>query len=125
MRALASKAIHSALSNPFTANAVLTKAVHDVKVDTSYTTFGLLRLGLLLRSLHASAIPSFTLPSRAVSNYGGFGDVLLPEPAQDTATIAAWLGYRGARATVGTSATAPAAGAVAPVATPPWDPTPC
>ncbi len=127
MRALASKAVHASLSNPFTANAVLTKAVHDVKVDTTYTTFGLMRLGLHLRSLHASTIPSFTLPSRAVSNYRGFGDVLLPVPTQDSAAIAAWLGYRGQsappRGTTPSSAALPAG--VGSAVTPPWDPAPC
>jgi LCP family protein required for cell wall assembly len=90
MRALASKAIHSSLHNPFTARAVLSKAVHDVKVDSSFTTVGLIRLGLHLRSLHPAAIPSFTMPYRAVNNDGTYGDVLMPEPAQDAAVIAAW-----------------------------------
>jgi LCP family protein required for cell wall assembly len=93
MRALASKAIHASLRNPFTANAVLGKAVHGVKIDSSYTTVGLLRLGLNLRSVHPSDMPSFTLPYRAVSNYRGFGDVLLPEPAQDAAVVAAWQNF--------------------------------
>jgi len=93
MRALASKAIHASLGNPLTANAVLGKAVHDVRIDTSYTTVGLIRLGLHLRSLHPSGMPSFILPSRAVSNYQSYGDVLMPDPSQDAAVIAAWESY--------------------------------
>jgi len=102
MRALASKAIHASLGNPLTANAVLGKAVHNVKIDTSYTTLGLIRLALHLRSLHPSGMPSFTLPYVAVTNYRGYGDVLLPDPAQDAAVIAAWLSYGSSAAKVAT-----------------------
>jgi LCP family protein required for cell wall assembly len=90
MRALASKAFHASLTNPFTANAVLGKAVHDVRVDNSFTTLGLIRLALHLRSMHPSAMPSFTMPYRVANNYRQFGDVLLPEPAQDAAAVNAW-----------------------------------
>jgi polyisoprenyl-teichoic acid--peptidoglycan teichoic acid transferase len=93
MRALASKAIHASLGNPLTANAVLGRAVKDVTVDSSYTTTGLIRMGVKLRSLHPSGMPSWTMPYTAASNYRGFGDVLLPDQARDTAVIAAWQGY--------------------------------
>jgi LCP family protein required for cell wall assembly len=106
VRALAARAFHSSLTNPFTANAVLGKAVHNIKVDSSFTTLGLIRLGLNLRSLHPSAMPSFTMPYRIVNNYRQFGDVLMPEPTQDSATVAAWLSY-----------VAPAAKATAPPTT--------
>jgi len=153
MRALAAKATHASLHNPFTANAVLSKAVHDVRVDSTYTTIGMLRLGLHLRSMRASAMPSFTLPTRPTTD-GSLGDVLVPVPAQDTATIAAWLGFGSAPATAGSAAGGSAAGgsaaggsaaggsaaggsaaggsaaggsAAPPLATPlpAWDPTPC
>ena len=110
MRALASKAIHSSLGNPFTANAVLGRAVHDVKIDTTFTTMGLIRLGLHLRHVHPTGIPSFTLPYRAVNNYGSYGDVLLPDPAKDAAVIAAWQSYGGS----GNAAASHAAPKVAP-----------
>jgi len=124
MRALAAKATHAALHNPFTANAVLSRAVHDVRVDTTYTTIGMLRLGLHLRSLHASAMPSFTLPTRPATD-GALGAVLMPVPTQDSATIAAWLAYGSAPAT--SNGTAPGSPPAAPPAAPlpPWDPTPC
>ncbi len=92
MRALATKAFHASLTNPFTANSVLSKAVHDVKVDSSFTTIGLIRLALHLRSMHPSGMPSFTMPYSVANNYGQFGDVLLPEPTQDAAVIDAWQG---------------------------------
>jgi LCP family protein required for cell wall assembly len=91
MRALASKAFHASLTNPFTANAVLSKAVHDVHVDSSFTTLGLIRLGLHLRSMHPGGMPSFTMPYTIANNYGQFGDVLMPQPSQDAAVISAWL----------------------------------
>jgi LCP family protein required for cell wall assembly len=93
MRALASKAIHSSLTNPFTANAVLSRAVKDVTIDNSYTDTGLIRMALNLRGLHPSGIPSWTLPYRAVSGYGSYGDVLLPDQSADAAVIAAWKSY--------------------------------
>jgi LCP family protein required for cell wall assembly len=99
MRALATKAIHASLRNPFTANAVLGKAVHHVTIDSSYTTLGLMRLGLHLRSMHPSAMASFTLPYTAANNYRGYGDVLLPDPSADAAVIAAWLNYGASTST--------------------------
>jgi LCP family protein required for cell wall assembly len=94
MRALASKISHSALHNPLTANAVLNHGVHAVTVDRSLSSSGLLRLALAMRSVHPSAIPSWTLPYRAVNNYGSYGDVLMPDSAQDRLVIAAWSSYR-------------------------------
>ncbi len=93
MRALAAKALHASLRNPFTADRVLGRAVHDVTVDSSFTRVGLLRLGLHFRSMKPTGIPSWTLPYRAVNGFGGFGDVLMPVPDQDAAVIAAWQGY--------------------------------
>lgn len=107
MRALASKALHSSMRNPFTANAVLAKAVRDVSIDDTFTTIGLVRLGVHLRSLRPAEMPSWTLPYHAVAGYGGYGDVLMPDPSQDAAVIAAWQGY-------GTSGSPPAAAGPAP-----------
>jgi LCP family protein required for cell wall assembly len=93
MRALASKALHASLHNPLTANAVLTKAVHAVTIDRSFTDTGLLRLALNLRNLRPAGMPSWTLPYVAANNYESFGDVLLPDRTQDAAVIAAWMAY--------------------------------
>lgn len=90
MRALAAKALHASVRNPFTASRVLSRATGGVTVDNRFTDMGLLRLALHLRSLRPTGIPSWTLPYRAVNGYGGYGDVLLPEPSQDAAVIAAW-----------------------------------
>jgi len=107
MRALASKAIHSSLGDPFTGRAVLSKAVHDVKIDTTFTTFGLIRLGLHLRSVHPAGIPSFTLPATPASNYHGYGDVLLPDQRADAAVIAAWMQAAASPVTTPTATVAP------------------
>ncbi len=93
MRALAAKLVHAALANPLTANAVLARAVHDVSVDDSFSTNGILRLALHLRSLRPTDMPSWTLPYRAVNGYGSYGDVLMPDPPQDAQVIAAWQSY--------------------------------
>lgn len=108
MRALASKAIHAALGNPLTANAVLARVVHDVAIDSHFTSTGLLRLALHLRGLRPSAMPSWTLPYRAVNGYGGYGDVLMPEPTQDAQVIAAWQDYGAPRHAASPAPTVPA-----------------
>ena len=134
MRALASKAIHAARGNPLTAKAVLNKAVRTVTIDSGFSTAEIMRLAIRLRSFRPGAMPSWTLPYRAVNNYGSYGDVLIPERAQDAQIIATWASYGAPAITSGpspqiapTSAPGPAtAAAGGPSATsPPWDPTPC
>jgi LCP family protein required for cell wall assembly len=126
MRALLSKAVHASSRNPFTANAFVGKAVHDVSVDTSFTGLGMVRLALHLRSVKPGAIPSWTLPYRAVNNYRGYGDVLFPVSAQ-AGVIAAWQSYGAApkAAAPTASGAGPAAASPAPSPVPSWDPTPC
>ena len=136
MRALLSKAVHASSHNPFTANAFLGKAVHDVTVDSSFTGLGMLRLALHLKSVKPGSIPSWTLPYRAVNNYRGYGDVLFPVSAQSS-VIAAWQSYGAPAPTpkattssprgAGAQSPAPAAAlaAPAPPPVPPWDPQPC
>jgi len=53
----------------------------------------MMRLAVKVRSLRPAGMPSFTLPYRAVNGYRGFGDVLMPEPAQDAQVIAIWSNY--------------------------------
>ena len=134
MRTLASKVIHSVL-NPFTAARVLNRAVKTVSVDKTLSTSDMVRLAIKVRSLRPASMPSFTLPYRAINGYRGFGDVLMPEPAQDAQVIATWTHY----GTPGSQRTAtsppPAAGhAAASTAAlpapsisppPPWDPVAC
>jgi len=113
MRALATRAIHRSRSNPLTANTVLGKAVGHITVDSTFTSLGMLRLALNLRSLHPGSIPSWTLPTRAVTNYRGLGDVLLPDPGADAAAIAAWSSAGApARATSAPTSSAPPVGSV-------------
>jgi polyisoprenyl-teichoic acid--peptidoglycan teichoic acid transferase len=107
-RALVAKALHLSLRNPFTANTVLSKAVKDISVDSSFTDIGMLRLATHFRSLHPTSIPSWTLPYVAANNYKGYGDVLIPQPGQDTQVIAQWQSY-------GSAAAAPAS---APISAP-------
>lgn len=93
LRVLASKAITAGIHNPITANALIGQAVHDVTVDSGLSTSDILRLVTEFRSLHPSQIPSWTLPTTAVSNYQSYGDVLLPTTSEDTQVINAWQDY--------------------------------
>jgi LCP family protein required for cell wall assembly len=134
MRALASKVIHSVL-NPFTTARVLNRAVKTVRVDTTLSTSAMMRLAIKVRSLRPASVPSFTLPYRAVNGYRGFGDVLMPEPVQDTQVIATWAHYGVPGSEPTTTSAPPAAGHTrgsTAVATPPsssprppWDPVAC
>ena len=134
MRALASKAVHAARGNPLTAKAVLNKAVRTVAIDNGFSTAEIMRLAVRLFSFRPGAMPSWTLPYRAINNYGTYGDVLMPDRAQDAQVIAAWQSY-GAPATTSTPspnvAPTPPPGTATPAATgpgatsPPWDPVPC
>jgi len=136
VRALASKAIHSA-HNPFKGARVLDRVVKTVTVDNTFSSALMLRMGIKLRSFHPANVPSFTLPYRAVNGYGSFGDVLLPIPADDAKVIAAWQSY-GAPGSEQPPTPAPstsptkrgASPATAPPTTttttkPPWDPSAC
>jgi LCP family protein required for cell wall assembly len=136
VRALASKAIHTAL-NPFKVGRVLDRAVKTVTVDSTFTSSVILRMGIKLRSLHPAGVPSFTLPYQEANGYRGFGDVLLPQPGPDALVVAAWqqFGVPGSQQTPAPTAPAPTTnrGAAPPPTTPPtttttkppWDPAAC
>ncbi|MBV9412505.1 MAG: LCP family protein [Acidimicrobiia bacterium] len=141
VRALASKAVH-AVRNPFTGVRVINRAVKTITVDKTFSSSDMIRLAIKLRSFHPADVPSFTLPYREANGYRGFGDVLLPSPAQDTQVIAAWANY-GAPGTAQTPATTTAPTPTArtgragrstttapPISQatpphPPWDPVAC
>ena len=113
LRALATNLVHSALHNPFKANAILGKAIGALTVDTTMSSGNMIGLGWHLRSLHPSGIPSWTLPYTAANNYGSYGDVLMPDKAADAQVISQWENYTppasapaGGQATPTTAATA-------------------
>ncbi|HVA43280.1 MAG TPA: LCP family protein [Acidimicrobiales bacterium] len=93
LRAMASKALHEAVSNPLTANRLATDAVHDVTVDNGFSSNDILGLLAEMRNLHPSGIPSWTLPTTQAYSYS-LGDYLVPEPSADQAVIQQWLNYR-------------------------------
>lgn len=92
LQVLASKAIHDGIRDPLTANSLASQMIKDVTVDASLTSSDILGLIGRFHSLHPSAVPSFTLPTSAVPNYQGFGDVLMPIKAADAQIIADWEG---------------------------------
>ena len=132
VRALASKAVHT-VRNPFKAGRVLDRVVKTITVDTTFTSSLMLQMGIELRSFHPAGVPSFTLPYREANGYGSFGDVLLPDTAQDTQVIAAWqqFGAPGSEqapppaAPPTTSRRAPPPPTTTTTAQPPWDPKAC
>ena len=93
IRALATKAVHDAKHSPFTANRLINRAARDLTVDSALSSSDILHLALQFMSVNPAQIPSWTLPYRAVNNYGAYGDVLLPEQAPDQQTIAEWSSY--------------------------------
>ena len=93
LRALASKALHQALSNPLAANSLAGDAVHDVIVDQALSSSDILHLLTEMRHVHPESVPSWTLPTNAVNDYESYGDVLMPETAADQSVIHQWLTY--------------------------------
>lgn len=93
LRALASKALHEAISNPIKANSLANDAVHDVTVDSSFSSNGILGLVTEMRNLHPASIPSWTLPTTQGYSYY-LGDYLKPDLTADQAVIQQWLNYR-------------------------------
>jgi hypothetical protein len=93
LRALASRSLHEAVGNPLRANHLATDAVHDVTVDSSFSSNSILGLVAEMRNLHPSGIPSWTLPTTSRYSYS-LGDYLLPDQSADQAVIQQWLNYR-------------------------------
>ncbi|MGH9074236.1 MAG: LCP family protein, partial [Acidimicrobiales bacterium] len=93
LRVLVGKAIHDGIRNPITANSLASQAVKDVTLDTSFTTSDILRMIGKFHSLRPATVPSWTLPTNAVSNYQGYGDVLMPSKSEDAQVISTWEHY--------------------------------
>lgn len=97
LRALASKALHESVSNPFKANALAVDAVHDVTVDKAFSTDSILALVTEMHSLKPSTIPSWTLPTSSAYSYA-LGDYLVPDQSEDTTVIHDWATYTAPKA---------------------------
>jgi len=106
LRVLVSTIKNKGLNNPLRAEAVLSRVVHDITIDSGLSESDMLGLGTEYRNIDPSKVPTLTLPVTVVSNYsfagGTYGDVDFPSQPQDAQVIAQFLGA---------PAPAPAAGA--------------
>src|SRR5205085_9777385 len=84
------------LNNPLRAEAVLSRVVHDITIDSGLSESDMLGLGTEYRNIDPSKVPTLTLPVTVVSNYtfagGTYADVDFPSQPQDAQVIAQFLG---------------------------------
>ncbi|MGH9300356.1 MAG: LCP family protein [Acidimicrobiales bacterium] len=96
LHVLMHKALSAGLSNPLTANALVSKAVGDVTIDNGLSAADILSLAEKFKSTNPAQVAEYTLPNIAKTNYHvngvNYGDVLLPNPSADQAVINAWMG---------------------------------
>src|SRR5207245_6676633 len=57
------------LNNPLRAEAVLSRVVHDITIDSGLSESDMLGLGTEYRNIDPSRVPTLTLPVSVVSNY--------------------------------------------------------
>ncbi|MHB1613585.1 MAG: LCP family protein [Actinomycetes bacterium] len=96
LKVLAKQVLSQGLSNPITANTVLSDMVHNVTVDSGFGFSTMLSLVQKFRSVHVSTIPTYTLPIVYANNYvyqgANYGDVVLPAQPLDQQVVAKFLG---------------------------------
>lgn len=96
LRVLVSTIKSKGLNNPLRAEAVLSRVVHDITIDSGLSESDMLGLGTEYRNIDPSKVPTLTLPVTVVSNYsfagGTYGDVDFPSQPQDAQVIAQFLG---------------------------------
>jgi LCP family protein required for cell wall assembly len=91
LKAVAKEALSKGLTNPFTANAFLGSVVHDFTIDDRMSLGDMVALARDFRSFNPNNMATYTLPTRPVNGYLGFGDVLFPVEPQDQQVIAQFL----------------------------------
>jgi LCP family protein required for cell wall assembly len=96
LRVLVSTIKTKGLNNPLRAEAVLSRVVHDITIDSGLSESDMLGLGTEYRNIDPSKVPTLTLPVTVVGNYsfagGTYGDVDFPSQPQDAQVIAQFLG---------------------------------
>jgi len=91
LRAVAKRALSRGLTNPFTANAFIGAVVHNFTIDDQLGVLDLVGLARDFHGFNPNNLATYTLPTRPVNNYLGYGDVLFPEQPQDSQVIAQFL----------------------------------
>ena len=105
LRAVLKTALAEGLTNPIKANGFIGQAVHDVTIDDGLNISDMVNLARDFHSINPSAMVTYTLPNRPVTNYQSFGDVLFPVQPDDQEVVAAFLGQTSPQSP--TSSTAP------------------
>lgn len=90
IRKMVKKAETVGLTNPITLNSIIGGVTRNLTVDDSLSVSTMISLAETFRSTNADAIQGLTLPTYA-ETLPGPNDVLMPEPAQDKATIDQFL----------------------------------
>ena len=107
LRVLVSTIKTKGLNNPLRAEAVLSRVVHDITIDSGLSESDMLGLGTEYRNIDPSKVPTLTLPVTVVSSYtfagGTYGDVDFPSQPQDAQVIAQFLGVPAPAPTAGAS----------------------
>ncbi len=104
------KAEHSALSNPFTLNRVLSGLTSSLTVDQGFSNSLMVNLALTMRHTNAAGIPNWTYPN---VNSAAVPGALDPVPAADQQMVHQFLTY-GLPAGASPSPTTTAVGAASP-----------
>lgn len=79
MRRMIKKAISKGVRNPVTAHALLNSLVEEVTIDDQLSTFGLVRLGNVLRSVGGEGLETMTIPT-VPARIGGASVLQMQQP---------------------------------------------
>lgn len=108
LRILAAGVLNKGISNPLTANSIISTIAPQLQVDSGFSLSKMLTFVRQFRHVDPNAVPTYTLPVVVDPNsyyYRGadYGDVIFPTQPQDQQVIAKFLGSSGATANVAPS----------------------
>ncbi|MHB1485995.1 MAG: LCP family protein, partial [Acidimicrobiales bacterium] len=97
LRILAAEVLHKGISNPLTANSIISTIAPQIQVDSGFSLAKMLTLVRQFRHIDPNAVPTYTLPVVVDPNsyyYRGadYGDVIFPTQPQDQQVITKFLG---------------------------------
>jgi LCP family protein required for cell wall assembly len=91
LRVVLKKGLSEGLTNPIKANQFIGAVVHNLTIDSGLSVGTAVSLARQFRGFDPNQLATVTLPTTVANNYQSFGDVLLPNPAEDQRVIAAFL----------------------------------
>jgi LCP family protein required for cell wall assembly len=92
LKVLAQKAISAGIGNPITANSLISSVVHDISIDTGFSTSDLVQLALEFKGLQPNSVPTYTIPTYPVNGYQNLGDVLFASQPGTRQVVSEFLG---------------------------------